>query len=366
LAETVGSTGSITVSDQGSQLHLTGTLYEGDGFATMKILNKGSTLIDSSLFLQSGNFLVSGGGTLAASGDLTLGGGDGLGLLTIDSGGMVYARDAHVGESSVGRISIFDHGSILNVDSLDVGSTGSLSIRTGATVLSNTGLIEGAVLVDGEGSSWIVSQRLDIGTVGSGTLILQNSAVVGSALAAPLADITIGHQGQVTVQESAGSALFGNVTDHGSLVLDPSTLNIFGNFTLAADGTLVIDAAGLSADLVGQLNISGSGLFQGIIVFDFIDGFAPRMGDSFNLLTILGGANFSGATFQIEGLESGFQYTDTFSNGSFTLVALNDGESSTSTTPEPSTRWLFVGAFEMMLVAVASKKTLTAYVSKRG
>lgn len=140
-------------------------------------------------------------------------------------------------------------------------------------------------------------------------------------------------------------------------ILDPSTLNIFGNYTLASDGTMVIDIAGLTSDLVSQLDISGFGLFQGTIAFDFIDGFAPKVGDSFNVLNILGGADFSAATFQIEGLQPGFQYMDAFSNGSFSLTALNDGVSSTSTTtPEPATGGLCVGAVVMILATLALKK----------
>jgi hypothetical protein len=167
------------------------------------------------------------------------------------------------------------------------------------------------------------------------------------------ADITIGHQGQVTVQAST-STLSGNLTNHGSLILDPSTLNVFGNFTLAPDGTLVLDVAGTTPDLVSLLNISGLGLFDGTIAVDFIDGFAPKMGDSFDLINIVGGADFSGATFKIDGLEPGFLYTDTFSNGSFTLVAQNDGLSTTAT-PEPSSLWLLASALIILPVAVWRK-----------
>jgi hypothetical protein len=153
------------------------------------------------------------------------------------------------------------------------------------------------------------------------------------------------------------------VTNHGSMILDPSTLDIFGNFTLAPDGSLVLDLAGNTPDLISSLNISGFGLFQGTIDFDFIDGFAPKIGDSFDFFNILGGADFSGATFKIDGLQPGFLYTDMFSNGSFTLLAQNDGVSTTAT-PEPGSLWLLASALIVLSVAVWRKNSKTVYPGK--
>ena len=105
----------------------------------------------------------------------------------------------------------------------------------------------------------------------------------------------------------------------------------------------------LTPDLISQLAIGGFGLFQGTIDLDFINGFAPKTGDSFDLISALGGANFSGATFAIEGLAPGFQYSDAFSGGQFTVTAENDG---VSTTPEPGTSWLVGGM--LLIVSVGA------------
>lgn len=94
---------------------------------------------------------------------------------------------------------------------------------------------------------------------------------------------------------------------------------------------LSLDVSGTTSNLLSQLDLSGLGLFEGTIDIDFINGFAPTIGESFDLINAPG-ASFSGATFDIEGLQSGFQYTDTFANGQFTLIAENNGASST---PEP-------------------------------
>lgn len=267
--------------------------------------------------------------------------------------GLEIAFGAH----SSGQVSVDGHNSSLStglggiVVGVGLEGNASLTITNGARVQSGqdqiggVGNSVGSAMVDGAewfsgvlgGGSLIVGGgaggglivqnggvvdfgpgTIDIGAFGPGTLKLQNNAEVSAG------QINIGNQGLVMVQQST-STLTGNVTNHGSLILDPSILNIFGNYTLARDGTMFIDIAGLTSDLVSQLNISGSGLFQGAVALDFIGGFAPKMGDSFDVLNILGGADFGSATFQIEGLEPGFRYSDTFSNGSFRLVALNDG-----------------------------------------
>ena len=65
-----------------------------------------------------------------------------------------------------------------------------------------------------------------------------------------------------------------------------------------------------------------------------MNGFAPKKGDIFDLINITGGTfDFSKNTIDIEVLQPGFDYSIGFSNGEFTLTALNDGVP----VPEPST-----------------------------
>ena len=136
------------------------------------------------------------------------------------------------------------------------------------------------------------------------------------------------------------------VGSSGTLTIDPSTVNVLGNFSLSPGGILSLGVGGADSNLISQLNISGFGLFDGTVDLDFIDGFAPATGERFELITSSGGADFSRVTFDIQGLQPGFQYRDVFSNDQFVLTALNNGVSNTST-PEPSTFRLF------MLVALA-------------
>ena len=126
-------------------------------------------------------------------------------------------------------------------------------------------------------------------------------------------------------------------------ILDPVGLaNLIGNLLLEnAGGSVILDAMGLAQGQYGQLDITGSAAFHGVIVLDFIDGFAPKQGDVFDLINITGSSDFSGNTIEIEGLQPGFEYSVSFSDGEFTLTALNNGIP--ATTPEPST-FILIGS----------------------
>jgi PEP-CTERM motif len=63
--------------------------------------------------------------------------------------------------------------------------------------------------------------------------------------------------------------------------------------------------------------------------------YAPKTGDAFDFINVVGGADFSGASIDVLGLAPGFQYNDSFSNGGFDLIALNHG--ALAPVPEPST-----------------------------
>jgi hypothetical protein len=152
----------------------------------------------------------------------------------------------------------------------------------------------------------------------------------------------------------------------GSLIIDPSLVTVNGDFSLLNGGLLTFDIAGTSPDLFSQLYISEFGSFQGTIDFDFIDGFAPTEGDFFNLINAAGGADFSLANFEVEGLEPGFLFADTFSDGSWTLLAENKGVSTgTAATPEPHSIWLLATGL-IFLLPLLRKKMNTFQRNLRG
>jgi T5SS/PEP-CTERM-associated repeat protein len=240
-----------------------------------------------------------------------------------------------IGHQGNGTLDLQNGAEFSTPADLVVGQSGqgTLSIASGAKVSdvnATVGAVSGStgtVVVDA--GNWTNSGSLDIGINGAGVVTIKDNGHLTSG------DTTVG--------------------GYGSLIVDPAVVDILGNFTLSHGGLLELDIAGITSDLFSQLSISGSGFFQGTIDLDFINGFAPETGDSFDLITS-NGADFASATFTIEGLEPGFLYTDSFSNGSFTLVAQNDGVSTTAT-PEPSSLWLLASALIILSVAVWRKNS---------
>jgi len=292
-------------------------------------------------------------------------------------------------------VTVAGAGSQLNSFALHVAynGQGTLNIQNGGVVNSadgeiayNSGSSVGVVTVTGPGSQWNISGALDVNGLGHGTLNITNGGLVADASAkvgqlsvfgasgsvlvdagtwttTSLLTIGTGGPGAVTVKDggdlSAGSMIIGGA---GSLTVDPATVDVLGDFTLMPNGVLTFDIAGTTPDLISQLYIGGSGLFEGTINIDFINGFAPTTGDSFDIIKALGGADFSQATFDVLGLAPGFQYFNDFSGGDFTLTALNDGVSnSESGIPEPGSAWL-VGGVLTALSLVALRKRLKAGV----
>jgi T5SS/PEP-CTERM-associated repeat protein len=309
------------------------------------------------------------------------------GTLIIQKGGVVNSTDTQIGYSSgaVGTVTVTDAGSQLNTTGeLVVASSGqgTLNIQNGGVVNSRVSLIGvtpgalGTATVAGPGSRFDNSDALIIGTGGQGTLTILNGGLVTDAQAtvgtfggtgnvlvdagtwATTGLMTIGGTGSGMVmvqnggQVTAGSIVVGS---NGTLAVDPTVVTSLGDFTLLPGGLLMLDIAGTTPDLISQLDIGGFGLFQGTIDLNFIDGFAPTTGESFDLINALA-ADFTGATFEITGLVPGFEYTDTFANGEFTVTAENNGR---STIPEPESMWLVGSVLIALSLGVLRKRLMT-------
>jgi len=348
------SNGTTTISGTGSQWNLVGGTLDTNGVLTISgggIVNSGGFGIAGtatvsgpgsqlnaqviSVGLQAGTLSIQGGGAVNISGGS-------FPVALIDSsvtvsgaGSQLNAPSLYLGAFGSGSLSIQD-GAVVNAGSLSVGqgenvaTTGSVLVSGSDSQLLTTdagvgvGALlpsTGSVLIDG--ATWINSGSLNIGTNGTGSVTIQNLGQLTSG------SITLG----------AG----------GSLIVDPSVVNDLGDFMLLPGGILSLDIAGLTPGLFSQLNIGGFGLFQGTIDLDFIGGFVPGAGYSFDLINALGGADFSGATIVIQGLDPSFDYSDNFANGEFVLTA-----GSPSGVPEPS-------AFGLIAILLISLPAIARY-----
>jgi outer membrane autotransporter protein len=191
----------------------------------------------------------------------------GTGMLTILAGGTLTNSFGAVGNltGSTGTVTVTDPGSSwTNVGSVVVGGlgAGTLTIQNDGTMSSGGGSVglsagsTGAVTVTGPGSSWTngVSNGLNIGSFGAGTLtITSGGRVINITLVAANIGNGAGSQGTVRVAGtgSSWSNRFGvNIGNFGT-----------GTLTIAEGGVVagpVVIAANAAA--IGTLNIgAGAG-----------------------------------------------------------------------------------------------------------
>jgi hypothetical protein len=104
-------------------------------------------------------------------------------------------------------------------------------------------------------------------------------------------------------------------------------LTIEGDFVQQAGGRLEIEVGGTTPDSAHDvLQATGAATLGGTLAIAFINGFAPRAGQSFALLKAGGGINGSFANVEITGVAPGFTHTLVLDGaGSLSLVAQNDG-----------------------------------------
>ncbi len=338
LAVGTGATGSLTVPTAGSGSASYQINVGSQGILT---INGGATLSSLLLTADSGSVNVTGSGSsLTSTNTISVGATSGSsGAMTVQNGGLVSSMYGQVGSlaGATGTASITGAGSQWMVnETFNIGTgggPGTLTVSNGAQVgsgVSSTGLSTlvgtgtgsmGAVLVNG---GYFNTQGLVIGgSGGTGTMTVTDSSVSASGI------VEIGNQ--------------------GTLALDSGTFAVGNSFTLDSGGALRFGIG--SATGYPLLNISNDiGDFNGTIDFDFINGFAPAAGETFNLIFSDGAPdNFSGATYEVTGLQPGFQYALLNEPAGLEFEALNSGVSSTGT-PEPSNVGMI--AFAMFLAGL--------------
>ncbi|MGA2232945.1 MAG: hypothetical protein ABSH22_18755, partial [Tepidisphaeraceae bacterium] len=300
-----GSIGSITV---------TGT----DGNSNASTLYYSRALVvgqqgNANLFIKLGGQVLVSPGTTPDNGDVQVG---------AESG-------------SNGTVTISGAGSNLSATNISLGGTATAAGGTGTLLVSSDGTVR-------------VANKIQMWKKGKVDVTGGGSVMVGSGSSAPSGDVQIGVGGAL----DGGGAITGNLLNIGGVIApdDPATLSVTGDYTQTG-GILQLDIAGTDPSDFDQLDVSGDLSLQtgSILELNFIDGFAPVAGDTFDLISFatLDPVNNAFANVEIDGLEAGFDYTlAPNSANSFELTALNNGVA--APVPEPGACALLILGIGML------------------
>jgi T5SS/PEP-CTERM-associated repeat protein len=192
LGNAAGYRGVVRLEGAGTQWNMTNALmtgFHGDGWLD---IGSGATVTASDAFVgfqdtSAGVITISGtGAALNLVNGITVGH-DGSGGLEIGSGGVVTTSSSTIGSGATSNAyaNITGIGAQwYNVDDLSIGMNGSgqMSVLDGGVVISEDGSIgygygSGDVKVANNGR-WTISDRIEVGGFGTGTLTLASDGVV--------------------------------------------------------------------------------------------------------------------------------------------------------------------------------------------
>ena len=288
----------------------TGTLIVGSGdVGSLQILTTGTVQSGNGIignFAGSGtsSVLVSGSGATWAlnqaggASNLTVGN-NGNGMLDIKQGGVVTALNGVVSVNPVanGAVLVNGPGSSWNLlGNLVVasGGNGTLSVLNGGIVRAQEGVVgslgiaNGNVLVDGPGSKLLLGDNLSIGSGAHGAMTVQNlgSASVMNTLTVGAGSgfnnlLTIQTGGRVTGQNGV---VAGNAGSKGSVSVNGmgSSWKLTGNLTVASSGigSLSVQNGGVVSALEGVVSRQAGAI--GTVLVDGI-GSSLTIGDALNV-----------------------------------------------------------------------------------
>jgi T5SS/PEP-CTERM-associated repeat protein len=272
IARRDGSTGTVTVDGAGSTWTNSGDLfvggglssYYGSGDATLHITN-GGIVSNVSGYVSSGVVAVDGtGSTWASSEDLFVGYiGPADSTVNITNGGSLTSGDGYLGRNGHGTVIVDGAGSTWNAGEINVGygSTGTLRIIGGGVVTSVLGCTGGISSSYGSPGNVIVD---GVGSrwMNAGHLMLG----IGYPNYGPQSMLDIANGGLVS--NASGYVAYGRsvvvatVDGAGSTWVNTGTLTIGrdGDGTLnVVNGGTVTSASGTIGDAIGTVRVEGAG-----------------------------------------------------------------------------------------------------------
>jgi fibronectin-binding autotransporter adhesin len=215
-------------------------------------------------------------------------------------------------------------------------TTAQVDISPGATLQLNGGGTVGS-LVDNGSLNFSSSDTVTFATVitGPGSVIQNGTGITILSGRNTYTGGTIIDLGTLLV-DNAQALGTGNVTVNGGVLgADPQPINVLGNYTQNAGGTLQLNIAGRASGQFDVLNVAGSAVLNGTLRLLNL-GYQPQRGDKLQLVTAGGSISGRFATFQNPFTTSdGFNTIDlVYARNSVTLEFLQTNSGGVGSTTE--------------------------------
>jgi YVTN family beta-propeller protein/autotransporter-associated beta strand protein len=316
----IQGTGSLTKTGAGTQILSGANTYTGGTTVLAGTLQAGS----AGGFVGNTAYTVNGGTLDLNNFNLTMSSLNGAGgvvhlgsaALTLDNSGSDNYSGIIQGTGSLTKIgpgtqilsgaNTYTGGTTVLAGTLEAGSAGGFVGSTAYTVnggtldLNNFNLtmssLNGAGGVVNLGSAGLTVHNSDTniyagiiqGTgsltkIGAGALILSgdNTYSGGTLLTA----------GTLVVNNAQALGLGDVVVSGGVLRADPQPINVKGNYTQKAGGTLQLNVGGVAPGEYDFLNVSGHAALDGTLQPLLVNGFQPRIGDKLTVVLAAGGVS---------------------------------------------------------------------------
>src|SRR5271166_5355040 len=241
--------GTLQIGNGGTSGSIAGNVSDNANFA----FNRSDSITFGGVISGTGALVQMGSGTLTLTADNSYGGGT-----TINTGSTLQLGNGGTTGSIVGNVT----------------DNGSLKFNRSDNVTFNA----------------IISGSGNLAQNGSGTTILGGANTYSGG--------TIINNGTLLVNNSQALGLGNVVVNGGVLGADPQPINVKGNYTQNAGGTLRVEIAGLAASQHDLLAVNGHASLAGTLQLIGVGGFTLHVGNQVTFLTANGGVSGTFGTVQ--------------------------------------------------------------------
>jgi T5SS/PEP-CTERM-associated repeat protein len=307
LASNATSRGEVIVDGAGTILDITGTLDVGNVAAAEALLT-----------ISSGGVVNASGLTeVAAAGEIFMGGG------RLNAGGGLTNQGLVRG---AGRI----NGAFTNSAMGELRTLSNNSLVLGGTLVNNTGLVhlDGGEIdvlglttntgdIDARSAVARFSGGLNNNAGGQFAIVGGNVDVFGNVANAAGATIVVGGE--------ANAVFHDTVTGGGAFhVMPGADVLMLENLSFAPSSLLSFQLNGeSSSEDFSPLEVMGQATLAGQLKVQLVDGYAPQLGDTYNLLSTTSAITGTFGTESLPALGAGLQWDVDYSTTSLTLSVVS-------------------------------------------